>query len=133
MFDRTVENNGLLKAAKDEEKGIIVFSPLAQGLLTNRYLNGIPDDSRVRTNGIFLKESSITEEKIEKARALNEIARERGESLAQMALSWVLRKEEVTSVLIGASKPSQIAENVSIITRKPFTESELEKIDQICL
>lgn len=133
MFDRTVENNGLLKAAKDEGKGIIVFSPLAQGLLTNRYLNGIPDDSRVRTNGIFLKESSITEEKVEKARALNEIARERGESLAQMALSWVLRKEEVTSVLIGASKPSQIAENVSIITRKPFTESELEKIDQICL
>ena len=133
MFDRTVENNGLLKAAKDEGKGIIVFSPLAQGLLTDRYLNGIPDDSRVRTNGIFLKESSITEEKVEKARALNEIARERGETLAQMALSWVLRKEEVTSVLIGASKPSQIAENVAIIKRAPFTDAELQKIDEICL
>jgi len=132
MFDRTVENNGLLKAAKDEGKGIIVFSPLAQGLLTDRYLNGIPDDSRVRTNGIFLKESSITEEKVEKARALNEIAKERGESLAQMALSWVLRREEVTSVLIGASKPSQIVENVSAIRRKPFTDTELRKIDEIC-
>ena len=132
MFDRTIENNGLLSAAKDEGKGIIVFSPLAQGLLTDRYLNGIPDDSRVRTSGIFLKESSVTEEKVEKARALNKIAAERGESLAQMALSWVLGREEVTSVLIGASKPSQIAENVSVIRRKPFTDTELQKIDEIC-
>lgn len=133
IFDRTVEKNGLLSAAEDEGKGIIVFSPLAQGLLTNRYLNGIPEDSRVRTSGIFLKESSITEEKVEKAQALNEIARERGESLAQMALSWVLRKKAVTSVLIGASKPSQIEENVAILNGKPFDDAELARIDKITL
>lgn len=131
MFDRTVENNGLLSAAEDEGKGIIVFSPLAQGLLTDRYLNGIPEDSRVKTSGIFLKESSVTEEKVEKARALNKIAAERGETLAQMALSWVLRKDAVTSVLIGASKPSQIEENVAILNRKPFSEDELSRIDKI--
>ncbi len=133
MFDRTVENNGLLSAAEDEGKGIIVFSPLAQGLLTDRYLNGIPEDSRARTSGIFLKESSVTEEKLEKARALNKIAAERGESLAQMALSWVLRKDAVTSVLIGASKPSQIEENVAILNSKPFSEDELSRIDKIAL
>ncbi len=133
MFDRTVENNGLLSAAEDEGKGIIVFSPLAQGLLTDRYLNGIPEDSRVRTSGIFLKESSVTEEKVEKARVLNKIAAERGETLAQMALSWVLRKDAVTSVLIGASKPSQIEENVAILNRKPFSEDELSRIDKIAL
>ena len=133
IFDRTVENNGLLSAAEEEGKGIIVFSPLAQGLLTNRYLNGIPEDSRVKTSGIFLKESSVTEEKVEKARALNEIARERGESLAQTALLWVLRKKAVTSVLIGASKPSQIEENVSILNSKSFSEDELSRIDKIAL
>lgn len=133
IFDRTVENNGLLSAAEEEGKGIIVFSPLSQGLLTNRYLNGIPEDSRVKTSGIFLKESSITEEKVEKARALNEIARERGESLAQTALLWVLRKKAVTSVLIGASKPSQIEENVSILNSKSFSEDELSRIDKIAL
>ena len=133
IFDRTVENNSLLSAAEEEGKGIIVFSPLAQGLLTNRYLNGIPEDSRVKTSGIFLKESSITEEKVEKARALNEIARERGESLAQTALLWVLRKKAVTSVLIGASKPSQIEENVSILNSKSFSEDELSRIDKIAL
>lgn len=133
IFDRGVEKNGLLSAAEEDGKGIIVFSPLAQGLLTNRYLNGIPDDSRVRTSGIFLKESSVTEEKRKKARALNEIARERGESLAQMALSWVLSKKAVTSVLIGASKPSQIEENVAILNGNPFTDDELERIDKIAL
>ncbi len=133
IFDRTVENNGLLAAAEEERKGIIVFSPLAQGLLTDRYLNGIPEDSRVRTSGIFLNESLLTEEKVEKARALNEIARERGESLAQMALLWVLRKKAVTSVLIGASKPSQIEENVAILNSKPFSEDELSRIDKIAL
>lgn len=133
IFDRTVESNGLLAAAEEEGKGIIVFSPLAQGLLTNRYLNGIPEDSRVKTSGIFLKESSVTEEKVEKARALNEIARERGETLAQTALLWVLRKKAVTSVLIGASRPSQIEENVSILNSKPFSDEELSRIDKIAL
>lgn len=131
IFDRTIENNGLLSAAAEEGKGIIAFSPLAQGLLTDRYLCGIPEDSRVRTSGIFLKESSITEDKVAKARALNEIARERGESLARMALAWVMSKSEVTSVLIGASKPEQIIENIKIINSAPFTKEELEKIDKI--
>ena len=133
IFDRTIEKNGLLCAAEEEKKGIIVFSPLAQGLLTNRYLNGIPEDSRVRTSGIFLKESSITEEKISKVRALNEIAVERGESLAQMALTWVMRKEQVTSVLIGASKPEQITDNLGILHSAPFTEEQLAKIDAIAI
>ena len=106
IFDRTVEQNGLLDSARRECKGVIVFSPLAQGLLTNRYIDGIPSDSRIRTSGIFLKETNITEEKLDKIRALNAIARDRGESLAQMALAWVLRRDEVTSVLVGASKPS---------------------------
>ncbi len=131
IFDRTIEKNGLLATADEEKKGIIVFSPLAQGLLTNRYLNGIPEDSRVRTSGVFLKESSITEEKICQVRALNEIAMERGESLAQMALAWVMRKEQVTSVLIGASKPEQITDNLGILHSAPFTDEQLARIDAI--
>ena len=133
IFDRKVEENGLLDSAKKEKKGVIVFSPLAQGLLTDRYIHGIPSDSRVRTSGIFLKEASITEEKVDKARALNAIARDRGESLAQMALAWVLRREEVTSVLVGASKPSQILDNLGSINSAPFTEEELRAIDEIAL
>ena len=101
IFDRSIEKNGLLDSARSERKGVIAFSPLAQGLLTDRYLGGIPTDSRVRTSGIFLKETNITEEKLDKTRALNVIAHDRGESLAQMALAWVLRREEVTSVLVG--------------------------------
>ena len=133
IFDRKVEENGLLDAARNEHKGVIVFSPLAQGLLTDRYINGIPSDSRVRTSGIFLKETSITEEKLKKIRALNAIAHNRGESLAQMALSWVLRREEVTSVLVGASKPSQILDNLGAINAAPFTAEELLAIDEIAL
>ena len=133
ILDRTVEKNGLLDAAREEKKGVIVFSPLAQGLLTDRYLNGIPEDSRVRTSGIFLKESSITEEKLMRIRALNEIARERGETLAQMALAWVMSREGITGVLIGASKPEQILENVGIIKSKSFTEEELARIDRVAL
>lgn len=133
IFDRKVEENGLLDSARTRGKGVIVFSPLAQGLLTDRYLGGIPTDSRVRTSGIFLKETSITEEKLGKIRALNAIARDRGESLAQMALAWVLRREEVTSVLVGASKPSQILDNLGTINSAPFTEEELLAIDEIAL
>ena len=130
IFDRTVERNGLLDKAKQEKKGVIVFSPLAQGLLTNRYLTEIPNDSRVRTSGIFLKEADITEEKLGKIRALNSIAAERGESLAQMALAWVLRRNEVTSVLVGASKSEQILDNLGAISSAPFTQEELTKIDE---
>lgn len=133
IFDRTVEQNGLLDSARRERKGVIVFSPLAQGLLTNRYIDGIPSDSRIRTSGIFLKETNITEEKLDKIRALNAIAQDRGESLAQMALAWALRRDEVTSVLVGASKPSQILDNLGAISSAPFTEEELLLIDKIAL
>ena len=133
IFDRTVERNGLLEAAEKEKKGVIIFSPLEQGLLTDRYLHGIPNDSRIRTSGIFLKESSVTEERLAKIRALNDLACERGESLAQMALSWLLQKKAVTSVLIGASKPEQIKENLKCVHAAPFTEEELKRIDTIAL
>ena len=133
IFDRKIEENGLLDSARNERKGVIVFSPLAQGLLTDRYIDGSPSDSRVRTSGIFLKETNITEEKIAKIRALNAIARDRGESLAQMALAWVLRREEVTGVLIGASKPSQILDNLGAMSSAAFTKEELLAIDEIAL
>ena len=131
ILDRKVEQNGLLDTARAEKKGVIVFSPLAQGLLTNRYLDGIPFDSRIRTSGIFLKESALTEEMLEKLHALNALAAERGESLAQMALAWVLRRDEVTSVLVGASKPSQILDNLGAMQAAPFTDEELKMIDTI--
>ena len=133
IFDRKAEANGLLDTARNERKGVIVFSPLAQGLLTNRYIDGVPSDSRVRTSGIFLKETNLTEEKLDQIRALNAIAQERGQSLAQMALAWVLRREEVTSVLIGASKPSQILDNLGAMNSAPFTKEELAMIDEIAL
>ena len=112
---------------------MIIFSPLAQGLLTNRYLNGIPEDSRVRTDGRFLNENSITTETLKKIRGLNEIAKNRNQTLSQMALSWVYHKEGVTSVLIGASKPEQISENFKMTQNLHFTEQELSAIDEIAL
>ena len=133
IFDRTIERNGLLAAAREEKKGIIAFSPLEQGLLTNRYLNGIPEDSRVRTDGRFLKETQITEEKLTKVRKLNDIARERGETLAQMALAWVMHTEGLTSVLVGASRPEQILDNIAMQNSAPFSEDELRAIDAIVL
>ena len=111
---------------------MIAFCPLAQGLLTDKYLHGIPEESRIKKDGRFLKESAITEERLNQIAALNEIAGQRGQSLAQMALSWALRDGEVTSVLIGASRPKQILENVKIAERAEFTEEELKKIDEIC-
>ena len=133
ILDRTVETNGLLAASAAEGCGVVAFSPLAQGLLAGRYLNGIPNDSRVRTNGIFLKESAITEQKVEKTRKLKSIADERGETLSQMSLAWVLAKKPVVQVLIGASTPEQIIENVSAANYKPFTKEHLDKIDEISL
>ena len=131
MFDRAIEKNGLKKAAAEEGKGLICFSPLAQGLLTDRYLHGIPEDSRIRTDGRFLKESQITEERLEQIRALNRIAQERGQSLVQMALRWVLKDDDVTSVLIGASKPEQILDNLKVVGSAPFTKEELDAIEKI--
>lgn len=129
IIDRTVENNGLKQACGEEKKGLIIFSPLAQGMLTNRYLGGIPEDSRVRTDGRFLNEKSLTAEKLGKIRKLDAIAKERGQSLAQMALAWVYSHEEVTSVLVGASKPEQILDNIGMIKNTSFTKEELDAID----
>ena len=133
IFDRTIENNGLKNATKKVKKGLIVFSPLAQGQLSDRYLNGIPKDSRIMTDGRFLKESNLDEKRLTSIGKLTELASSRGESLASMALSWVLEKEEVSSVLIGASKPEQIIENIKAINSPKFTKEELEKIDDITL
>lgn len=133
VFDRTIENNGLKAAAKELNKGIIAFSPLAQGMLTSRYLNGIPADSRVMTDGRFLKESAITKERLEQISRLNETAKSRNQTLAEMALAWVLRDGVVTSVLIGASRPSQILDNIKAIENTEFTAEELKKIDEISL
>ncbi len=131
IFNRTIEDNGLLDACHTEKKGLIVFSPLDGGRLTNRYLEGIPADSRIRTDGRYLKESHISAELIRKVRALDEIAKGRGQSLAQMALAWVYRRRQVTSVLIGASKPSQIIDNVAMLENTSFSPEELKKIDEI--
>ena len=133
ILDRTIEKNGLLESAIAKKKGLIIFSPLAQGLLTNRYLNGIPNDSRVKTDGRFLNEKSLTEEKLAKIKRLNAIAERRGQTLAQMALAWVYRVEGVTSVLIGASKPEQILENLKMTENLTFTKEELDEIDSIAL
>ena len=133
IFDRTIENNGLKQTAVELKKGIIAFSPLAQGLLTNRYLNGIPSDSRAAKDSRFLKQSAITDEKIAKIKALSKIADQRGQTLAETALAWVLKDGAVASVLIGASKPSQILDNIKVIQNTSFSVEELEAIDKISL
>ena len=133
IFDRTVEKNGLKKTTGILKKGLITFSPLAQGQLTDRYLNGIPEDSRIRTDGRFLKESALDEHRLDQIRKLNDLAAQRGEKLADMALGWLLQQKEVTSVLIGASKPQQILDNVKAISCAPFTKEELKLIDEISL
>lgn len=130
MFNRWVEEDGLLDLLKEIGTGCICFSPLAQGLLTDKYLHGIPSDSRA-TRNYFLKSSSITPEIISKVSALNNIANERGQTLAQLALSWVLRKDRVTTVLIGASKVEQIEDNVKIVEKLDFTKDELDEIERI--
>ena len=132
IFDRTIERNGLKETSKALGKGIIAFSPLAQGLLTNRYLKGVPSDSRIRTDGRFLQESALTPDRLRQIAALHAMALERGQTLAQMALAWVLRDGDVTSVLIGASKPEQILDNLKALENTGFTSGELAKIDRIC-
>lgn len=133
ILDRTIERNGLKAAVRETQKGLITFSPLAQGRLTDRYLHGIPADSRVRTDGRFLKESDLSPEVIAKITALNDMAAERGQTLAEMALAWLLAQEEVTSVLIGASRPEQILDNIKAAENTHFTEEELRRIDEISL
>ena len=133
IFDRTIESNGLKLKAKKLSKGIIAYSPLAQGLLTDKYIDGIPNDSRIAVDGRYLKKDAITRDRLRQIKELNDLAKERGETLAQMALRWVLKDEEITSVLIGASKPSQIIENLKIINKNNLTDLELKKIDDITL
>ena len=132
ILDRAIERNGLKQTAYDEGKGIIAFSPLAQGLLTDKYLHGIPEDSRIAKDGRYLHKEALSVEMLRQIAALNELAAQRGQTLAQMALSWILKDEQVTSVLIGASRPQQIMENLKILGNCSFSEEELRKIDGIC-
>ncbi|NMO96792.1 L-glyceraldehyde 3-phosphate reductase [Paenibacillus lemnae] len=130
LLNRWVEN-GLLDVLDEQGVGSIAFTPLAQGLLTNKYLNGVPNDSRAASASMFLNESNITPEVLRKIRALNQIAAARGQSLAQFALSWVLRGGRVTSALIGASKVSQIEDNVSALNNLDFSKEELDRVEAI--
>lgn len=130
IFDRTIEHNGLKETAAELKKGIIAFSPLAQGMLTDRYLKGIPEDSRIKTDGRFLTSSAVIEERLAQVKALSKIAESRGQTLAEMALAWVLKDSAVTSVLIGASKPSQILDNIKAVNNTSFTREELDEIDK---
>ncbi|RZJ69743.1 MAG: L-glyceraldehyde 3-phosphate reductase [Flavobacterium sp.] len=130
MFERWVEN-GLLDVLQKNGVGCIPFSPLAQGLLTDKYLGGIPADSRVATSGVFLKESSITPEKIEVISKLNEIAKSRGQKLSHMALAWILKDKRITTVLIGASKPEQITDSIKALDNTSFSAEEIKLIDNI--
>jgi L-glyceraldehyde 3-phosphate reductase len=129
MFNRDTEK--VLEVLDEEGMGSIAFSPLAQGLLTGKYLGGIPEDSRMAGSSVFLTKDNITAEKIEKTKKLSKLAEERGQSLAQMALAWVLRRERVTSVILGASKLHQIRDNIEALNRLKFTDEELILIDHI--
>jgi len=131
LFDRTIERNGLKETAVRLGKGIVAFSPLAQGLLSDKYLHGIPEDSRIRQDGRFLTERSVTKEKLDAIAALNDLANERSQTLAEMALAWDLRDGVVTTVLIGASKPEQILQNIHALENTTFTEEECTRIDAI--
>lgn len=131
MLVRDIEKDGLKDYAAAHGIGIITFCPLAQGLLTDRYLHGIPEDSRIRTDGRFLKENAINEDTIARVRKLSELAAQRGQTLAQMALAWILRDGDITSVLIGASRSSQILDNIGMIRNTSFSDEERKKIDEI--
>ena len=131
IFDRHIEPDGLEQTAREAGFGLIAFSPLAQGMLTDRYLNGVPEDSRMGKGGPFLKREQLTEERLGQIRALNALAQERGQTLSQLALSWVLRSEAVTSVLIGASSPEQVLQNLGILQSPALSAEELSRIDAI--
>lgn len=130
MFNRWVES-GLLDALRDEGIGCIAFSPLAQGLLTDRYLGGIPGDSRAGKPHGFLRPAEVTEEKLAKVRRLNDIAQRRGQSLAQMAIAWLLRHDAITSVIVGASKVRQLEDDVAGLKMMSFSAEELKSIDDV--
>ncbi|WP_321333118.1 aldo/keto reductase [uncultured Bacteroides sp.] len=130
IFNREPEEEGILQQAKANGSGFIAFSPLAQGLLTNRYLNGIPQDSRIARGG-FLKKEQLTDDVLRKIKALNKIAEQRGQTLAEMALAWVLKDDLVTSVIIGASSVNQLKDNLKAIENCSFSTEELEKINAI--
>lgn len=130
IFNRWVEKD-LLATLEQEGVGCIAFSPLAQGLLTDKYINGIPADSRAVKSGVFLRPEHVTDAKLEQVRRLNDIAKERGQTLAQMSLAWVLRHSAMTSVLIGASRPQQIIDCVGSLSHLEFSPSELAQIDEI--
>ena len=130
MFERWVEG-GLLDVLEEEGVGCIPFSPLAQGLLTNKYLHGIPEDSRAAKPTGFLQQESVNEETVSKIRRLNDIATQRGQTLAQMALSWLLKDSRITSVLVGASRPAQLADSLQCLNNIHFSSGELENIEKI--
>ena len=132
IFDRGIETDSVKAWSRENGMGIIAFSPLAQGLLTDRYLNGVPADSRIGRDGRFLNRAALTEQRLGQIRALDALARQRGQSLAQMALAWVLRDGDVCSVLIGASRPEQILDNLGALDNRAFTDEELRRIDEIC-
>ncbi len=131
MFNRWIEEDGLKDYANENGIGLIAFSPLAQGLLTNKYLKGIPKDSRIGKKADSLDESALTQDKLDKISALNEIAAKRGQTLAQLALVWVLRENKITSVLIGASRPEQIIENVAALENPDLSKEEIDAIEAI--
>ena len=131
LFNREPEEMGVLKQAKKNGAGFIVFSPLAQGLLTDRYLNGIPEDSRIAHGG-HLKKEALTEKRLQQIKALNEIALRRGQTLAEMALSWILKDDYVTSVIIGSSSVNQLEKNLKALDSAPFSAEELEEMESIC-
>lgn len=130
LFNREPEKEGILQQAQENGTGFIAFSPLAQGLLTNRYINGIPEDSRMARGG-FLKKEQLTEDVLRKIKALNEIAGQRGQTLAEMALAWVLKDDLVTSVIIGASSSGQLEDNLKAIKNLSFAKEEIEKIEKV--
>ena len=130
MLDRWIEN-GLTDVLREEKVGCIAFAPLANGLLTGKYLEGIPAESRMAKDGRYLKPAALTDEKLGKIRALKGIAEERGQKLHHLALQWVLRDPVVSTALIGASRPEQITDNLSILSAPPLTEAELKRIEAI--
>jgi len=132
LFERAIEDDGVKDFCYENGMGIIAFCPLAQGLLTDRYLQGIPVDSRIARDGRFLHESDLSEARLAEIKALNDLAHERGQTLAEMALSWILHDHRVCSVLTGASRPSQILDNCKFIANTEFSEEELDRIETIC-
>ena len=133
LLNRWVDKSGLLDTLKANGVGCIAFTPLAQGLLTGKYLNGIPDGSRMQREGKKVRgltENMLTEANLSSLRLLNKMAQQRGQSMAQMALSWLLKDDRVTSVLIGASRPEQLEENVQALQNLSFTTEELTQIDK---